>query len=190
MGNKFITSDHHWGHSAMIRMEDRPFSSTDEMDEAMIDAWNSVVKKADHVIHAGDLVMRRQDADRILSRLNGTITLIIGNHDKFVGHLMKNNLVQKVLESRIFSDGGGFMVSHRPQTLSSMFHVSVSVHGHTHSRDPHPEYFPGAQHVNVCVDRIGYVPMAWEDLVTKVAAANERAEPCHRKRYASSEAAL
>ena len=39
----FFTSDTHFNHTNIIRYCDRPFRSTDEMNEKMIDNWNSAV---------------------------------------------------------------------------------------------------------------------------------------------------
>lgn len=39
----FFTSDTHFNHTNIIQYCQRPFKSTDEMNEAMIDNWNSVV---------------------------------------------------------------------------------------------------------------------------------------------------
>lgn len=176
MGNRFIFSDHHFGHDKIIEMENRPFSSVEEMDEYMADQWNSVVRPHDHVVHLGDLFMNKKS----LRKLNGNITLIIGNHDRFVKTLLVEGYVNKVRDAMIYPDGGGFMVSHKPETLYNMFHVSVSVHGHLHSIPIDKRHFPGAEHINVCVDQIGYRPMPWDELVPLVAEANRRAEPCYR----------
>lgn len=38
-------------HKNIIRFDDRPFGTIDEMDEALVNNWNSVVSNADHVYH-------------------------------------------------------------------------------------------------------------------------------------------
>ena len=37
----FVCSDHHFNHTNIITYCDRPFDSVGEMNEFMIDAWNS-----------------------------------------------------------------------------------------------------------------------------------------------------
>ena len=39
----FFTSDTHFNHTNIIRYCDRPFKSTDEMNEKLIDNWDSAV---------------------------------------------------------------------------------------------------------------------------------------------------
>lgn len=76
------TSDTHWGHGNIIGLSGRPFDSLEEMNEAMVDNWNATVNVKDTVWVHGDLVMGKRDETlSFVSRLNGTIILIPGNHD-------------------------------------------------------------------------------------------------------------
>lgn len=78
----FFTSDTHFNHTNIIQYCQRPFKSTDEMNEAMIDNWNSVVGEDDTVFHLGDFCLGgAEEWNKILNRLNGRIYLILGNHD-------------------------------------------------------------------------------------------------------------
>ncbi|WP_395092280.1 hypothetical protein [Armatimonas sp.] len=51
----WFTSDHHFGHDNIRSHCQRPFDSTEEMNEAMIDRWNACVAPGDTVYHLGDL---------------------------------------------------------------------------------------------------------------------------------------
>ena len=83
MGNLWFTSDHHFGHEKIRFYCERPFESVEAMDEAMIANWNGVVEAKDTVYHLGDLFLCEvAEAKRIRNRLNGSICLIRGNHDK------------------------------------------------------------------------------------------------------------
>jgi calcineurin-like phosphoesterase family protein len=81
--NIWFISDLHFGHGKVIEYSNRPFKSVDEMDEALIKRWNSVVRPEDTVIVVGDFFMYHKKAKlkEILSRLNGKKILVRGNHD-------------------------------------------------------------------------------------------------------------
>ena len=82
MTNIFFTSDHHFGHKAIIKHAKRPFQSVDEMNEIMIQKWDEKIRKYDTVYHLGDIgLMASSRLIEILNRLNGKIHLIKGNHD-------------------------------------------------------------------------------------------------------------
>lgn len=83
MSEIWFTSDHHWGHKNIIDFCNRPFSSVEEMDEVMIQNWNANVAPEDEVFYLGDGWMGSTDETfPYISRLNGTIVLLPGNHDK------------------------------------------------------------------------------------------------------------
>jgi calcineurin-like phosphoesterase family protein len=57
--------------------------ATDQMNEEMIARWNAKVQPEDTVYHVGDVLFcDGAKAERLLSRLNGQIFLVYGNHDK------------------------------------------------------------------------------------------------------------
>lgn len=81
--NIFFTSDTHYGHARVIEYSKRPFDDVNEMNEAMIANWNSVVRPGDLVYHLGDFAFTDIDkACQIASRLKGQKYLVYGNHDK------------------------------------------------------------------------------------------------------------
>jgi calcineurin-like phosphoesterase family protein len=70
----WFTADHHFGHENIIKFCNRPFASAQEMDEAMIERWNSVVKPDDKVYHLGDFTLNNAAAaDHYFKQLNGRI---------------------------------------------------------------------------------------------------------------------
>lgn len=78
---RFFTSDNHFGHTNIIKYCDRPFASSEEMDEAMIARWNKAVRPSDTVYHIGDFAMSFNKVEEITPQLNGKKILIAGNHD-------------------------------------------------------------------------------------------------------------
>lgn len=78
----FFTSDTHFNHANIIRFCNRPFADVGEMNERLIENWNSVVGPDDIVFHLGDFAWGGSDVwTTMLNCLNGHKTLIIGNHD-------------------------------------------------------------------------------------------------------------
>lgn len=77
----FYTSDLHFGHANIIQYCNRPYASVNEMNDALVANWNSVVGEGDIVYVLGDFAMNRGAALHWVSKLNGSKVLIIGNHD-------------------------------------------------------------------------------------------------------------
>lgn len=80
----FFTSDTHFFHKNIIEYCNRPFANTHEMNETLIKNWNSVVPTDGVVFHLGDVSLTAipKVLNDLLYRLNGTIYLIVGNHEK------------------------------------------------------------------------------------------------------------
>ena len=54
----WVISDTHWYHENIIKLCHRPFLSAKEMNEKLIENWNSVVSRDDTVYHLGDVAFR------------------------------------------------------------------------------------------------------------------------------------
>jgi calcineurin-like phosphoesterase family protein len=81
----FFTADQHFGHENIIKYCNRPFSSVGEMDEALINQWNSTVGKMDIVYHLGDFTLSdRKTAREYWRRLNGIVYVLANpwHHDR------------------------------------------------------------------------------------------------------------
>lgn len=134
--NEFVTSDHHWGHANIIKYSNRPFKHVDEMNEVLIDAWNAKVPKGSIVYHLGDLAfMNERDYKNLRRRLNGTIRLVYGNHDKLINKPGIKDLfewVRPYYESKT-DDGTKVVMCHYPfLTWNKSHHGSWNLHGHCH----------------------------------------------------------
>jgi calcineurin-like phosphoesterase family protein len=83
MAETFFTSDTHYGHKNIIKYTNRPYTTSNEMDEALITNHNAIVGPNDIVYHLGDFAFGDVNYIRYLfSRLNGFYRIIFGNHDK------------------------------------------------------------------------------------------------------------
>jgi len=76
----FFTADYHFGHTNIYKWyRQNKYSSVDEMDEILIQNWNSKVSDRDTVYFLGDFAWK--DPVNYVNRLKGNIILIMGNHD-------------------------------------------------------------------------------------------------------------
>lgn len=177
--NIFLTSDSHFSHKGIVKFlrddgtKERPWDNTEEMDEALVQNWNSVVRPKDTVYHLGDVVINRS-ALGIVSRLNGTKVLIQGNHDVFrlseyLEHF-KSLHPYKVLD--------GFLLSHIPIHPCSIERWKGNIHGHLHSRNVmieeynswtgETELVKDERYLCVSVEQTCYTPISLEEVKVKL----------------------
>jgi len=80
----FFSSDYHLRHANILKYDKRPYNNITEHDEAIINNHNSIVGKNDDFIFLGDFCFdrKRSTIEWLLSRLNGNLYFIKGNHDK------------------------------------------------------------------------------------------------------------
>lgn len=77
----WFTSDLHLNHDKAFLYEPRGFTNIKEMNEAIIENWNSVVKPGDIVYNLGDSLMGdKAEGIELYKKLNGTSFMIWGNH--------------------------------------------------------------------------------------------------------------
>ena len=74
----FVTSNLQLGRPAAIKTYKRDFKSVDEMNDALINKWNSIITNKDVVYHLGNFAWDPKTAQDALLRLNGTIYFSLG----------------------------------------------------------------------------------------------------------------
>lgn len=166
---KFYISDTHFGHEAALGFCERPFSSVTEMDDAMVDAWNSAVKPSDLVYHLGDFAFGgASHAKSIFQRLNGRKVLILGNHDvdrdgNALPHLLELPWDQEPRHSLMTSDGGSrlFLSHYAHRVWPASNKGSYHFYGHSHARLDSVEL---SRDVGVDVPDIAFTPRNFQYL--------------------------
>lgn len=156
----YICSDLHFNHLNILKYEPetRPFATIEEMNEKLIENWNSVVTAEDTVYVLGDFFMGMlTDIPKILNRLNAKeIILIRGNHDtKSRLEIYKElGIVVKDIDY-ISYKGKYFILSHFPIASEEFIRMVikdnsevVSLYGHIHSNAP-KGYVNGTYHIGV-----------------------------------------
>jgi calcineurin-like phosphoesterase family protein len=179
MPSVFLVSDTHFGHTGVCRFTRndgvtklRPWTDPDEMDEAMVKAWNDRVKPTDKVYHLGDVVINRRSL-KTLARLNGDKVLIRGNHDIF----RDDEYREYFRELRAYHVMNGMILSHIPIHTDSLGRFGVNIHGHTHAnRVMYRDLFSDELLVDtryhcVCVEQTpDFAPILFEDVIKRIEA--------------------
>jgi calcineurin-like phosphoesterase family protein len=168
----WVISDTHFNHANILNFKDsvgkpvRSFDNVQEMNEIMIQNWNSVVRPGDKVYHLGDVLFgtnKREWMAKHFPRLMGSKRLIVGNHDN-VKELTLSGHFQKVMMWRQFKDLG-LLLTHVPVHPSTLKEgrfgdlTPINVHGHIHQNQS-----PDGPYKCVCVEHTNYTPVHIEDL--------------------------
>ena len=166
MSETFIISDTHFGHSNSLTFKRkdgsllRDFSCVEEMDEHMVQQWNSVVKPNDKVIHLGDVVINKRCLGT-LARLNGKKKLVLGNHDIF-DH---SEYAKYFYEQKAYRVFDGCIFSHIPVHSGSKGRFLANIHGHLHDDIVTDEHtgLACSFYICCCVEQpyINYTPIPW-----------------------------
>jgi len=163
----FFTSDTHFHHANVIQFCKRPFGSVEQMNETLIQNWNSVVDDEDDVWFLGDLSFGKvPETEYVLSRLKGIKHLIIGNHDR-KGRCQKLKWDQYFVDQhdyyRLVVGEHKFVLCHFP--FSSWERGYYNLHGHLHTL---PDEFQGKwKQYDVGVDNNNYTPLLMEDAIAR-----------------------
>lgn len=81
--NTFFTSDWHVGHADVLVFDQRPFKDLGHMHEVLINNYNAAVRPEDICYFLGDMGLTKTEVlANVISRLQGTKVLILGNHDR------------------------------------------------------------------------------------------------------------
>jgi len=175
---RFFTADTHFGHDSIIEYDRRPFPTSEEMDEFLIEKWNKIVSKADHVYHCGDFAWRGSKfAGTIKQRLKGQVHLILGNHDKISKEVASMFVSVSQLKT-IRIEGQKIWLSHFPlKTWVGKYAGAWNVHGHCHGRLFDPE--PNA--VDIGVNNWKWAPVTFEQIQQYF--ISRRGKPTIREKY-------
>lgn len=131
----FFTSDLHFGHKNIIRFDNRPFTSVEEMDTELIARWNRKVKVDDLVYILGDFSWYNDTKTaEILRELNGHKILIRGNHDSVSGRIREEFAKVTDYEEITLKDNKHIVLCHYPIVFFNRHHYgSYMFYGHVHN---------------------------------------------------------
>lgn len=170
----FFIADTHFNHSNIIKYCNRPFISSEDQTNKLIENWNSVVKDEDIVFVLGDFfffynpkeysddnihifINETKECARILSQLKGHKYLIKGNHDIRSDKCYYETGFEFVSPYPIIYDNF-FILSHEPLLLSQTTPY-FNLYGHVHNDD---RFTDTSTSKCVSVERINYIPISLE----------------------------
>lgn len=168
----WLTSDLHFCHNKDFVYERRGFESIEEMNETIIERYNSLVSPEDTVYILGDCMLKDNIRGmECLKALNGHKFLAIGNHDsdKRIEFYRENNVFENIqVGYRMRYGKYSLWLSHYPMMMGNYKdkHPTWNLSGHTHN----PDAFENGENgiYNVAVDAHGCYPINLEDVVSQI----------------------
>lgn len=178
--NIFYFSDPHYNHKNICRgvskwpdldKSTRPFETLEEMNDALVNGVNSIVREDDILICTGDWAFNAKSAIEYRSRIKcKNVHLIYGNHDKYI---FKDKTIQGMFSSvqpykEVRVNGEKVCLFHYKQMIWNMSHRGAyHLYGHSHSN---LEHVVNGRSMDVGVDNayklLGeYRPFSHEEIV-------------------------
>lgn len=152
----FFTADEHYWHRNIIEYCSRPYADVVEMNEAIIANHNSIVGQSDTTIHAGDFALcQKEDAEKIIRRLNGKHVFMNGSHDRWMQEMNKWHLIQiKFQGQRVYICH--FCMKTWPASHYNTWHL----YGHSHGA-----LGPVGKSWDIGVDNNNFFPLSEDDVI-------------------------
>lgn len=174
----WFTSDHHFGHTNIIKYCERPFRDAEEMDFIMAENWNSVIHPDDTVYYVGDLALHYtiNEATELVHSLNGYKILIRGNHDD---RLFRPNEWLKVGFSEVHTQRSiqigsykNVIIAHHPRNYATDTLTHYRVNGHVHT-----SWKTKGRSLNVSVDVHNFMPVSELDVLDYFSTMEQQRSP-------------
>lgn len=184
----YFTSDTHFGHKNVIGYCNRPYASVEEMNEALIANWNARVQPGDTIYHLGDFAMGQKTLHRgFLERLQGHKILIRGNHDQTATKMRALGFDEVYTHHTMVYDGFRLFLGHIPPRDIDPYgdryydpeyvlapepgSYDLWICGHVHDK-----FLRRGNVINVGVDRWGYRPVTFDEIIERCPAPVDGAE--------------
>ena len=164
MSKIYFIADTHFGDERILRYENRPFESAENMDCRLIDRWNKVVGQEDTVYLLGDFGADGYES-KILAELNGKKILVKGNHDTKTSEEYRNFGFCEVYDLPVILDGF-WILSHDALYVNENMPYA-NLFGHVHNSPIIKDF--SKQHFCVCVERIDYTPISFDKIKEAIA---------------------
>lgn len=177
MSNVFFTSDLHFDHHSLVDfrrgVHSLDFISTNDMNEWLVEKWNSRVRPKDMVWVLGDISWSLHGLEW-LKLLNGHKRLVLGNHDtegrglKIADYLPYFETIHGAIKKY------GVVMTHVPIHPNELcFRWETNVHGHIHHKE---RMIDDPRYINVNVDVRNGLPISLEELRQEIKNGKEEQE--------------
>ena len=173
----YFTSDCHFSHDKDFLWRPRGFKNQWEMNEKIIENWNSIIQPDDDVYILGDIVLSDTDSGiAALKQLKGKIHIIRGNHDSDARIALYKTCpnVVEVCDAKWLKIGKqSFFLSHYPCLTDNhdddkpLNRRIISLCGHTHTSDKWHDWNNGLIY-HVEMDAHGCKPISAEQIINDI----------------------
>lgn len=169
----WVTSDTHFGHESIIKYCNRPFKTIQEMDEYIIEKWNSMIQKQDHVYIIGDFAFNNHM--KYIDALKGRKHLILGNHDSMSAECYKR-FVTVSEQKQIKYQNHYFVLSHCPlRNWTNSYRGTTCLFGHVHGRIKTYNLS-----FDIGMDTHNYIPYNMDEIIKMVNDREKEMKKNHR----------
>ena len=177
----WLTSDLHFGHNKDFIVQARGFETVEEMNAEIVKRWNERVFPDDDVYVLGDLALGDiEEGIRLISKLNGYIHIIKGNHDtdtKIERYKELPNVISIDYAFELKYKKAYFWLSHYP-TITANYdddkpwtkHL-INLFGHTHQEQSF--YNNNPYMYNVGMDAHNCVPITIDEIIADIRKKKE-----------------
>lgn len=162
----YFYSDPHFFHENIIKYQERPFGSVDEMNSELVNRYNSIIRREDLVYILGDIFVfkriNKESIDKcnsILNQLNGEKILIRGNHDPMKLFRYLESHFKEIIDKKVITYNTRRLELHHypiPNTKGTV------LHGHDHSNREVVTRGESGVNVNLTCDLHDFYPVSAE----------------------------
>lgn len=142
MQMNYYISDLHLLHENVLRFDNRPFESLEQMHETLVHNWNKKVTNGDTVYILGDISMRgnKEALISLVATLKGKKILIKGNHDDVSDYRYQQLFYQicdyKEVHDAVDGINYDLVLCHYPIfSWKKMGRGAILLYGHTHDSE-------------------------------------------------------
>lgn len=139
MTKTFFTSDTHFSHANIIRLSNRPFSSVEEMNKAMIDNFNEQAGPEDTIFHLGDACMGKiAESLPLIGQINAKVVLVVGNHDRPSRAMQRKPKTDSAARTAKIADAANMYMEYFDSVFLDGKNWTVDVQGKTFAMSHYP----------------------------------------------------